>query len=114
MFVRFIASSNISTAATDGRDVFFNPTFLNSLPRTHQDGLLLHEILHAALLHPLRLREREPELWNIAADIIVNGMVLSESEFELPPGGLRDEKLEHLSVEEVYELLQSAGKILVN
>ena len=48
-------------------------------------------------------------MWNIAADIIVNGMVLSESEFELPPGGLRDEKLEHLSVEEVYELLQSTG-----
>ena len=107
MFVQFIASSDISTAATDGRDVFFNPEFLNSLPRAQQDGLLLHEILHAALLHPLRLREREPELWNIAADIIVNGMVLSESEFELPPGGLRDEKLEHLSVEEVYELLQS-------
>ena len=109
MFVRFIASSNISTAATDGRDVFFNPEFLNSLPRAQRDGLLLHEILHAALLHPSRLREREPELWNIAADIIVNGMVLSESGLELPPGGLRDEKLEHLSVEEVYEILQSAG-----
>jgi predicted metal-dependent peptidase len=105
MFVRFIPSSNITAAATDGKDVFFNPNFLNSLPSPQQDGLLLHEILHAALLHPLRLRERDPQQWNIAADIVVNGMILSQTGFELPEGRLRDQKLEHLSVEEVYELL---------
>jgi predicted metal-dependent peptidase len=109
MFVQFIPSQNISAAATDGRDIFFNPEFLISLPRGQQDGLLLHEILHAALLHPSRLREREPKLWNIAADIVVNGMIIRQGGFELPLGGLRDETLEHLSVEEVYELLQSAG-----
>jgi predicted metal-dependent peptidase len=105
MFVRFIPSTNIAAAATDGKDVFFNPNFLKSLPNEQQDGLLLHEILHAALLHPLRLRERDPQQWNIAADIVVNGMILRQTGFELPQGGLRDEKLEHLSVEEVYELL---------
>jgi predicted metal-dependent peptidase len=109
MFVRFIPSENIAAAATDGRDVFFNPDFLNSLPSEQQDGLLLHEILHAALLHPLRLREREPQLWNIAADIVVNGMILRQTGFELPAGGLRDRTLEHLSVEEVYELLPPAA-----
>jgi predicted metal-dependent peptidase len=31
---------------------------------------------------------------------------MRQSGFELPPGGLRDEKLEHFSVEEVYELLR--------
>ncbi len=108
MFARFIASPTIPTAATDGRDIFFNPQFLSSLPSQQQDGALLHELLHAALLHPLRLRERQPELWNIAADIVVNGTILQQG-FELPPGGLRDEQLEHLSVEEVYELLQLPG-----
>jgi predicted metal-dependent peptidase len=108
MFVQFISSPNISSAATDGRDVFYNPEFLRSLPREQQDGLLLHELLHAALLHPSRLKEREPELWNIAADIIVNGIILRQSGFELPPGGLRDEQLEDFSVEEVYELLRRA------
>jgi predicted metal-dependent peptidase len=108
MFARFIASATIPTAATDGRDIFFNPQFLSSLPSQQQDGVLLHELLHAALLHPLRLRERQPELWNIAADIVVNGTILQQG-FELPPGGLRDEQLEHLSVEEVYELLQLPG-----
>ncbi len=109
MFARFVPSTAIPAAATDGRDVFFNPEFLKALPTEQQDGLLLHEILHAALLHPSRLREREPELWNIAADIVVNGMILNQSGFQLPPGGLRDQKLEHLSVEEVYELLSATG-----
>jgi predicted metal-dependent peptidase len=109
MFVRFLPSFTISTAGTDGRDIFFNPDFLQSLPINQQDGLLLHELLHAALLHPSRVGTREPRLWNIAADIVVNGTILRERGFELPPGALRDEKLEHLSVEEVYELLQQQG-----
>lgn len=109
MFARFLPSLTIPYAATDGRDVFLNPAFFASLPKEQQDGIILHEILHAALLHSLRLNEREPELWNIAADIVVNGMISRQSGIELPPGGLRDEQLEHLSVEEVYELLRSDG-----
>jgi predicted metal-dependent peptidase len=110
MFTRFLPSETIPTAATDGRDVFFNPDFLRSLPSDQQDGLLLHEVLHAALLHPLRVGTREPALWNIAADLVVNGMILRERGCGLPPGALRDEALAHLSVEEVYELLQRDGK----
>ena len=109
MFAQFVPSTTISTAATDGRNIFCNPEFLQSLPNPQQDGLLLHEILHAALLHPLRLKERDPQLWNIAADIVVNGTILRQVGFELPPGALRDERLEHLSVEEVYELLRTNG-----
>jgi predicted metal-dependent peptidase len=109
MFARFVPTETISTAATDGRDIFFNPEFLRSLPSRQQDGLILHEVLHAALLHPLRLGIRDPQLWNVAADIVVNGLIWGQSGCELPPGGLRDEKLEHFSVEEVYSLLQSKG-----
>ena len=107
MFARFVPSLTIPYAATDGRDIFLNTEFFQSLPKEQQDGILLHEILHAALLHSLRLNEREPELWNIAADIVVNGTISRQTGIELPPGGLRDEQLEHLSVEEVYELLRS-------
>ncbi|AFY94125.1 DUF2201 family putative metallopeptidase [Chamaesiphon minutus] len=109
MFANFMSDPSIPCAATDGRDICLNPEFLSSLSKQQQDGLILHEILHAALLHPLRLHEREPRLWNIAADIVVNGMIMHQSGFELPPGGLRDENLEHSSVEEVYEILRATG-----
>ena len=105
LFARFIPTQNISTAATDGKDILFNPDYLLSLPTRQQDGLLLHEVLHAALLHVLRRGVRDKEVWNIAADIVVNGIIYQQGYFDLPSGGIRDEKLEHLSVEEIYELL---------
>jgi predicted metal-dependent peptidase len=108
MLTRFVSCTTVPCAATNGRDVFLNPEFLKSLPTAQQEGILVHEILHAALLHPSRVRERDPHLWNVAADIVVNG-TLVQSGFELPPGGLRDERLEQLSVEEVYELLLGNG-----
>ena len=105
LFARFIPSQQLPTAATDGKDIFYNRDYLHSLPTTKQDGLLLHEVLHAALLHVPRQGVREAELWNIAADIVVNGIISKQGVFELPPGGLRESQLEHLSVEEIYELL---------
>jgi predicted metal-dependent peptidase len=106
LFARIQITERVSTAATDGRDIFLNPRFWHSLTPSRRMGLLAHEVLHAALLHVLRRGSRDPLLWNIAADIVVNGMVLSQEGFELPEGNIRDQKLEHLSVEEVYHLLQ--------
>ncbi len=108
LFTRFRSTQQTTSAATDGKDIFFNPDYLLSLPVAQRDGLLLHEILHAALLHVPRRKERS-QTWNVAADIVVNGMIMQQGVFELPPGGLRDPKLEHLSVEEIYELLLKNG-----
>jgi len=105
LFTRCRATQSLPTAATDGQDIFINEDFLRSLPSPQIDGLLLHEVLHAALLHVVRRGQRELQLWNVAADIVVNGMIAQHSGFELPKGGIREPKLEHLSVEEIYELL---------
>jgi predicted metal-dependent peptidase len=105
LFARVILTERISTAATNGEDIFINPDFVKSLPSSQVDGLLLHEVLHAALLHIPRCGARERMQWNIAADIVINGMIAQQQGFELPTGALRDLKLEHLSVEEIYELL---------
>lgn len=111
LFAKFKVSAKIPTAATDGRDIFVNPDFFTPLTPSEQDGLLAHEVLHAALLHAPRRHGRDPKLWNIAADIVINGMLLKEG-YELPKGGLRDQKLEHLSTEEIYEkIFQNAEKI---
>lgn len=113
LHARIEASAEIPTAATDGKAIFVNPEFWGGLKPAEQDGLLLHEVLHAALLHVPRRGGREPKLWNYAADIVINGMILREG-FSLPEGGLRDVTREHLSTEEVYELLmREAEKIPV-
>lgn len=100
----------VATAATDGQDIFFNPVYLASLTSAQLDGLLLHEVLHAALLHVTRRRERDPVLWNMAADIVINGIIDDQGGFELPPGALRDPQSKHLAVEELYDLMLMEGQ----
>ncbi len=105
LFARFVPIKSMPTAATDGKDIFYNPDFLASLPSPQVDGLLLHEVLHAALLHVIRRGTRDPNLWNVAADLVVNGAIAKQPGFALPTGAIRDPKFEKLSVEEIYELL---------
>ena len=116
MFANYKSTQAIPTAGTDGKNIFFNPDFLNSLSNAQQDGLLLHELLHAALLHVTRRGVRDPYLWNIAADILVNGLIVEQGAFELPPDPIRQPDWEKFSVEEIYELLirQSERPSLAN
>jgi predicted metal-dependent peptidase len=102
---------DLPTAATDGSSIFVNPGFFMPLSNDQRDGLMLHEVLHAALLHVQRRGARDPRLWNIAADIVVNGIILDTGVYALPEGGVVDDALKKYSVEEVYELLlQRADK----
>ncbi|MCP9784078.1 hypothetical protein KBY83_12260 [Cyanobium sp. WKJ7-Wakatipu] len=110
LFVDVRFTEEVPVAATDGRLLFFHPNGYGDLPPPERDAVFLHELLHAALLHPSRRGVREPELFNIAADIVVNGMVAAEKSIALPKGAIRDTKLEHHSVEEIYELLQKNAK----
>src|SRR4029079_8926006 len=110
LFARVDIGARVPTAATDGRDIFVNPEFFGKLSPAEQDAVLLHEVLHAALLHVPRRGSRHTPLWNVAADIVVNGMIAKEG-YTLPDGALRDASNEHLSTEEVSNLLmQSAQK----
>ena len=105
LFAKFVRSLQIQTAATDGTIILYNSDFISSLKRGELEAILLHEVLHCALLHMNRRGSRDPERWNIAADIVVNGMIAQQNSFTLPEGALRDVKLEMLPTEEVYELL---------
>jgi predicted metal-dependent peptidase len=111
LFARIIPTQNYPTAATDGRDVFINPDFWRDLTTAERLGLLAHEVLHAALLHVPRLGRRHPLTWNIAADIVVNGIILAQDGFALPKGHLRYAQLEQLSVEEIYHQIQANADV---
>ena len=109
LFAQVRVTERVDTAATDGRDIYFNPVFLESLSTNEVDGVLLHEVLHAALLHVTRRGARDPLRWNYAADIVVNAMVI-EQNLDLPPGAVQLPKWADRSVEEVYDLLQKGNR----
>ena len=112
LFAEFRVTSDVATAATDGKALWFNPAFVEKQDPTQLCGLVAHELLHAALQHVHRRRERDATLWNIAADIVVNGMIRKDTSYQLPEGGVEDATLAHLSVEEIYEQLNTGKKKL--
>jgi len=105
LFARILPSDRIETAATDGMSIFYNPIYFASLQPRAVEAVLVHEVLHCALGHVHRRGDREPKLWNYAADIVVNGMVAADNNCDLPPGAIRHHQLEHCSTEEVYRVL---------
>lgn len=105
MHLDVVCTEAVTTAATDGERMFMHPGFAATLTDAELRGVLLHELLHAALGHVGRRGERDPHRWNVAADIVVNGIVKKALDVSLPKGHLSDHRLEHLDVEEVYRLL---------
>jgi len=105
LFAEHRLDASIPTAATDGRVVLFNPEFALALSENELDAVMVHELLHAALLHCSRRGERDPYVWNVAADIVVNGIIRNETKLKLPEGACLDPRLENFEVEEVYQIL---------
>ena len=105
LFAEIRETNKIPTAATDGLVLFFNKDFLFSLSSSEQNALMLHEVLHMALLHVSRRENRDPHIWNIAADIVVNDLIQRNTSFKLPKGAIFDEQYRDKSVEYIYEKL---------
>ena len=110
MYAKIEFTNEFAIAATDGEKIFFHPENYINLNPKERDAIFLHELLHMALLHSSRQGERDNYIFNIAADIVVNGMLATEPSVKLPANAIRDEKLESLKVEEIYEILLKKKK----
>lgn len=65
--------------------------------------VLAHEFLHAALHHADRLEGRNPLLWNMACDFVINDWLLDMHVGSMPDGALYDAQFHGLSAEAVYD-----------
>ncbi|MGN1372956.1 MAG: VWA-like domain-containing protein [Candidatus Coproplasma sp.] len=79
MHMTYSVDESLSTAATDGERIIFSPEFMEDLSEDELDFVMLHEVLHVVLQHCFRSEGRDPELFNIACDIVVNSTILSEN-----------------------------------
>ena len=105
LFIDYYIDDAIPTACTNGKWIRFNPEFACSITARELDGVVIHELLHAALRHSSRRGSRDSVLWNVAADIVVNGMIREISGLELPFQPVENHLLKDFEVEEVYKKL---------
>lgn len=104
------------TAATDGRRFYYNTKFVNSLNTKQLEFLFGHETLHIVFDHFTRRVDRDPKIWNIANDFVVNDTLIQEriGEKITQVQICYDPKYSGKASEEVYdELMKNANQVKV-
>lgn len=96
--------SSCDTAYTDSVVLGYNPKFIKDLTNAELKGLICHEVMHVAMLHPFRRNGRDHKKWNIACDYAINYIIL-KSGFTLPKGALFDPRCKGLEAEVIYNML---------
>ena len=95
------------TAATNGRDFYYNTKFVQKLSDKKLEFLFAHEILHCVFDHFGRAGSRDRQLCNIAQDFAVNQILVDErigdkiTEVKI----CYDPKFRGLAWEEIYDIL---------
>lgn len=106
-----IKDDSVGTACTDMVSIRYSPKFFNTLDTETIMFVWAHEVLHIAYKHGLRRGNRNPKLWNIACDYMIN-LQLNDNGFKLwkDKDGkmlcLFDTKWRGMSAEQIYDKLQ--------
>lgn len=106
----------IDTAGTDGKNLYINEKFITSISLMEGLFVLCHEIAHAMWMHMDRAKTYEdlgfegqkfsPMLYNIAADYVINDMLVVTKVGAMPKCALHSPEFSHeMSAEEVYRAL---------
>lgn len=107
--LRHVWNDKIPTARTDGRFIEYSPSFFIGLSPDERIFLMIHEAMHVAYMHMARCGNRNPRIFNWAADYVIN-LQLVDRGFKMPGSGLLDERFRGMYVEQVYDILMEEVK----
>ena len=102
--VGYKENKDILTAGTDGETIYYNPEYLEELSVEEQTFIFAHEVCHIAFNHILRSEGKNPELWNIATDGVIN-QFLKRDGLKLAPGVVDMAEAINYDAEQLYEKL---------
>ena len=95
----------LTTAATDGRHLYYSRPFFEKLTSKQIEFVVAHEILHNVFDHMGRCEGRDKQIWNAAVDYAVNGQLVRDRIGEVPPDIkiFHDPKHYGKSAEQIYD-----------
>jgi len=97
-------------------NLYYDPIYIGKMTDDELKGSLCHEVMHCALEHLVRCNGREPQLFNISSDIVINNMIIKDG-MSLPSNvyvprygnievfGVKLKNLDDKTSEEVYDKL---------
>ena len=103
-----VPTYKLPTAGTDGRRFYYNPAFLKHLSDNEVLFLCGHEVLHCVFDHFSRREGRNPALYNMAGDYVINIILVDEGVGDMITTVpiLLDYKYRGWTSEEVYDDLE--------
>lgn len=107
--LKAVWSEDAKTACVDGKTLRLNPKFVETLDFYQLVTLIAHEILHVAFNHISRSEGLNADVYNQAADHVIN-LYLEELGFTVIPGWLCDKQYRGMSTRQVYDLLMKNPK----
>lgn len=114
---KVVFTEDIPTACTNGRDVIYNPKFIDTLKDKELNFVVLHEALHKVFQHMFlwkKLWKESPQLANIAADYVVNNTIYEadpQGDVALiPKEALFDKQYAGMTTRQVFDLLKQQAK----
>ena len=107
--VDYKESKDILTAGTDGETIYYNPEYLEGLSVEEQTFVFAHEVCHIAFNHILRSEDKDPDLWNIATDAVIN-QFLKRDGLKMAPGVVDITEAINYDAEQLYEKLLQEKK----
>jgi len=94
------------TLATDGKFMYIDEDFILTMDKQELEFVVAHEVMHCVYDHMGRRGGREAQLWNVAADFVINLELVDQGVGKMPSMALLDNKYRGLSADEVYDLLE--------
>ena len=108
----FIPSQTVFPCGTDGKNIFYNENLLSSFTERQQLFFFARELIHIALEHPSRGRDKDPRLWNSASNAVASSL-LARDGFEIPSGIPMMPEAENSDAETLYQqILRGEGGIM--
>lgn len=103
--------SKCPTACVDKQGVLWiDKGFAATLSEPQIRFLLAHEVMHVVYAHLPRLLGRDPQVWNVACDAVVNALLKAERVGEFIPGGVDMPEAIDMTADEVYAKLMQKQK----
>lgn len=103
--LKYVRDEEVKTAATDGDNIYYSEEFLSKLKPDEQVFVLAHETCHIVFKHVDRRTSKEPVMWNIACDAVINAFLESDG-LPVLKDAVKIEGAINYDAEELYEKLR--------
>lgn len=102
--LELVEDPKTKTCWINGRQLGYNPQWVESLTMPQLEAIAAHEVMHCALGHHLRRGSRKLEQWNDACDYPINAE-LKTLGFDLPGTSKLDTRFDGMYAEAIYAAL---------